>query len=115
MKLTLFGITAILAVALGAPHHAAVAALPAAATQNFDFAAWVTSLADAIQRDARYRRIPLDTGAQVNKFSGILYRLYTGEISEDQFKAWVDVEYPGHEYEQDFIIQRLPQRSRDGR
>lgn len=109
MKSSAFVLATALVLAMGAcaSPQAAATELPAAAAHDTEFLNWVVSLGDAAEKDPKYRRIPLDTPARVNAFTERLHRLYRGQTGEAEFRAWVDAEYPGHTYEQDFIVQFL--------
>ncbi|HMN76853.1 MAG TPA: hypothetical protein PKC97_12355 [Burkholderiaceae bacterium] len=74
---------------------------------------WVAGdLAERVKADPRYRRIPLDTGAAVQQFTGWLHALYRQRMTPQEFRTTVLKMYPGHEYEVDFIILALPPAAR---
>ncbi|WP_149195392.1 hypothetical protein [Luteimonas suaedae] len=107
-------IALVLAMSACASPQAAATGPSRAVAQDTEFLNWVVSLGDAAERDPKYRRIPLDTPPQVNAFTERLHRLYRGQDGEAEFRTWVDAEYPGHRYEQDFIIQYLALQGHGG-
>lgn len=81
----------------------------AKASQDKPFYQWLTvDLINRIKANPRYSRLPLDSEAETDQFTGWLHALYRERITPDQFKQTVLGSYPGHEYEVDFIISSLP-------
>ena len=80
------------------------------AARDAEFQAWLSQLVEAINQDRNYSRLPLDTDAATSEFTDVLYRLYRNQISDADFMAWVDVRYPGHQYEQFTILKALHAR-----
>lgn len=117
MRPSTLTVTTVLALALNicAPLQAASTDLPAAVAEDTAFMSWMNSLVEAAGNDSEYRRIPLNTPEQVNAFAERLHRLYRGRTSEAEFRAWVNERYPGHTYEQDFIIQYLARHGHGNR
>lgn len=72
------------------------------------YSEWLVAVSKAAAADPRYNRIPLDTDAQTKAFMELTHRLYRKQISADQYRAEVNSQYPGHDYEIGFIISRLP-------
>lgn len=79
-----------------------------AAVDDKPFYAWFTGLVDQIKADPSYKRIPLDTSEQKNEFMKWMRDTYHHKISKPEFMQRVESRYPGHQYETNFIIQRLP-------
>ena len=102
----------ILAGCLGALTLTGAATLPIsaanAANHQQGFNEWITAVSKEAGADPRYKRIPLDTDAQVKSFMALAERLYVRSMSPEDFRQAVSAEYPGHEYEIGFIISRLP-------
>lgn len=80
----------------------------AAAANDHDFVVWFAGVGDDIAADPKYNRMPIDTAAQESEFSAKLHQVYRGEISKTEFRDWAKTTYPGHSYEVDFILRRLP-------
>jgi hypothetical protein len=99
----------ILGLSLGGTSPVLAAPLPSSVAEDQPFLDWYDGLARAIASDRKYKRIPLDTDAQVNAFVVKLHNLYRGKISEDDFFIWVDMTYPGHDYEQIVIVDYYKQ------
>ena len=78
--------------------------LPPAVTGDAAFMRWYDGLAARISSDRKYKRIPLDTDSKAAAFVAKLHDLYRQKITEDGFFIWVDLTYPGHDYEQLVIV-----------
>lgn len=72
------------------------------------FYAWFNQLISQIKDDPGYKRLPIDTEAQSNDFLVLLHDTYRHTISKQEFAQRVNSQYPGHQYETDFIVSRLP-------
>jgi hypothetical protein len=79
-----------------------------AAVTDQPFHTWLLGLTDQIKADPDYKRIPLDTSDQTSEFTQWLHDAYRHKITKTQFAQLVQSRYPGHQYETDFIIKRLP-------
>ncbi len=89
------------------PTEVRAAGLPVSVTSDQAFLDWFSGLGKAIEGNKKYKRIPLDTDAQANEFVVKLHNLYRGKIKDVDFFVWVDMTYPGHDYEQIFIVDYL--------
>ena len=79
------------------------------ASQDKPFYQWLTvDLINMIKANPSYSRLPLDSQAQTDEFTGWLHALYRQRITADQFKQTVLAKYPGHEHEVNFIVSSLP-------
>ncbi len=116
MKRTLVAGIALIAT-LGLPAVGTdAAAQPAATTpehiraaQDPAFLQWLEGeLFKRVQSNPDYRRIPLDTEASQNEFTGWLHALYRQRMTPERFRQTVSATYPGHDDEIDFIIAALP-------
>ena len=79
-----------------------------AANHQQGFNEWIIAVSKEAAADPQYKRIPLDTDAQVKNFTALAEQLYARSISPDDFRQAVSAQYPGHEYEIAFIVSRLP-------
>jgi len=79
-----------------------------AAVNDQPFHTWFLGLTDQIKADSHYRRIPLDTPDETGEFMQWLHDTYRHRITKVQFADLVQTHYPGHQYETDFIVRRLP-------
>jgi hypothetical protein len=79
-----------------------------AAVDDKPFYARFTGLLDQVKADPQYKRIPLDTSEQTNEFMQWLHDAYRRKISKSEFVQRIGSRYPGHQYEANFISQRLP-------
>ncbi|TDK28641.1 hypothetical protein E2F46_01880 [Luteimonas aestuarii] len=79
-------------------------AVPSEVGHDADFMTWLTALTD---QDERYRRIALDTDAQVAGLTVILHRLFRGQTADARFMGWMGVAYPGYAHEQVAILRIL--------
>lgn len=79
-----------------------------AAVDDQPFHTWFLGLVDQIKADPRYNRIPLDTSDRTGEFMQWLHDAYRHKITKAQFAQLVQARYPGHQYETDFIVKRLP-------
>lgn len=98
---------------VGPPDNTAAETRSAAHDDAFNH--WVAGdLAARAKADPRYHRIPLDTPAAVQQFTGWLHALYRQRMTPDEFRHTVLEAYPGHGYEVDVIISALPPASQRG-
>lgn len=111
---------ALLCAMLGFSAYAAQSAAPPenaeaesrSAAHDDAFNRWIAGeLAERAKADPRYHRIPLDTDAAVQQFTGWLHALYRQRMTPDEFQRTVLKAYPGHAYEADFIVASLPPAS----
>lgn len=79
-----------------------------AAANDAAFMSWFAGVGDDIAADPNYNRMPIDTSAQESEFGTKLHQAYRVEITEAEFGQWANATYPGHDYEVDFILRRLP-------
>ncbi len=94
----------VLALGLALAPLAGAAPLPASVTGDQAFLDWYDGLVATLAKDKKYTRIPLDSDAKANEFVVKLHNLYLGKTSEDEFFIWVDLTYPGHDYDQLAIV-----------
>ena len=85
----------------------AAAPLPSSVSGDAAFMTWYDGLTSRIASDRKYKRIPLDTESKANAFVVKLHELYRQKISRDAFFVWVDINYPGYDYEQIVIVNYL--------
>lgn len=79
-----------------------------AAETDKPFNSWLNTLLTQVKADPKYRRLPLDTEAQEEEFMVWLHNAYHHRVTKEEFSAWVNSQYPNHQYEVSFIVSRLP-------
>ena len=79
-----------------------------AAGMDKPFNNWLDTLVTQIKADPKYKRLPLDTEAQQQEFTVWLHNAYHHRVTKEEFSAWVNGQYPNHQYEVSFIVSRLP-------
>ena len=95
-----------------APPPINAAAESQSAAHDLVFNRWVAGdLAEQAKADPLYHRIPLDTDAAVQQFTGWLHALFRQRMTPDEFRSTVLEAYPGHAHEVDVIISALPPAS----
>lgn len=80
----------------------------AAAVDDKPFYTWFNGLVDQIKADPNYKRMPIDTEAEVNQFLVELHDAYRHRITKKDFAALLNDRYPNHQNEVSFIVSRLP-------
>lgn len=107
MKQTISRIACIAALAL----YFGIHATGAASAQNIgdrNFQAWLSSLLNQVASDPQYRRLPLNTPEQTAEFTTWMHLVYARQLSGAQFYQLANAKYPGHQYELNFILSRMP-------
>jgi hypothetical protein len=73
-----------------------------------NFQNWFNYLLKQVAHDPQYRRIPLNTPEQTTEFTTWVHLVYSRQLNSEQFYQLVNSKYPGHQYEINFILSRLP-------
>ncbi len=85
----------------------AASADPLDVASDQPFLDWFVALTKQSAADQNYHRIPLDT-KQSQEFVYLLHEAYRKQVTHDQFAEMVNLRYPDHQYEVNFILKLLP-------
>lgn len=107
MKQTIARVTCIAAFAVFFGIHS-IGGVSAQNIGDRNFQAWLSSLLNQVASDPQYRRIPLNTPEQTAEFTTWMHLAYARQITGQQFYQLANSKYPGHQYELNFILSRMP-------
>jgi len=68
------------------------------------------AVAKSTKNDPNYHRMALDTPERKAWFKDLMYRLWDGQITKQQFIAEGVNKYPNHQYEFEFVANGFEQR-----
>ncbi|BAF71674.1 hypothetical protein [Sulfurovum sp. NBC37-1] len=68
------------------------------------------AVAKSTKSDPNYHRMALDTPERKAWFKDLMYKLWDGQISKQQFIAEGVSKYPNHQYEFEFVANGFEQR-----
>lgn len=80
---------------------------PEKGQEQYNYETKMRTIARQIPGDRRYNRIALDSTESKNWFKDLTYRYWSGQINKSEFISEGLKRYPGHEYEFNFIANRL--------